>query len=61
MRGRIKALRRANRSKVGDPELINSALETELEAVEVQRAADREELSSIISELEPMVGGAADA
>lgn len=49
------ALCEANAQGVGDPELINKAMEAELEALRASRAADVAEASAILSELQPLV------
>ncbi|MGB8621487.1 MAG: hypothetical protein WCD16_01595 [Paracoccaceae bacterium] len=51
-----KALREANAEGLGDAHLINTAMQTELDALRVQREADRSELDQIIGELAPLTG-----
>lgn len=55
LRENNQALRAANAQGVGDASLINSALDTELAALETRRAADRAELDAILKELAPLV------
>lgn len=50
------ALRNANESGVGDPNLINKAMLAELEGLRAVRTADREEIDTILCELKPLVG-----
>jgi len=61
LRANNQALRTANQSGVGDPDLINQAMVAELDSLHLSRDADRNELDAIISELKPMVEGTADA
>jgi chromosome segregation ATPase len=51
-------LRVANEANVGDPDLINEALETELEQIKEQRDADLAEVNGILARLTPLVEGA---
>lgn len=50
-------LRAAAETGVSDPHLINRAMQAELEALRVSRAADAAEIEAIITELRPIVGG----
>ena len=52
------SLRKANEGNVGDPELINASLETELEQIKAQRDIDLEEVNGILARLTPLVEGA---
>ena len=52
------SLRKANEDNVGDPELINSSLEAELEQIKAQRDIDLEEVNGILARLTPLVEGA---
>lgn len=48
-------LRSAATDGVAQPELINSALMAEVEALQAQRSADRAELAAILADLKPIV------
>lgn len=61
LRADNQALRAANETGVGDPDLINKAMTTELDSLRLSRDADRTELDMILSELKPLVEGTADA
>lgn len=50
-----RALRAANAGNVADAELINGALEAELQALRTLQETDRAELDEIIATLEPVV------
>jgi chromosome segregation ATPase len=50
-----RALRAANAQHLPDPELINGALEAELDALRTLQESDRAELDEIIATLEPVV------
>ncbi|MGI1661259.1 hypothetical protein ACRDNQ_03375 [Palleronia sp. KMU-117] len=50
-----RALRAANAANVGDADLINSALEAEVQALRALQETDRSELDEIIATLEPVV------
>ncbi|MEX0283581.1 MAG: hypothetical protein AB3N23_03125 [Paracoccaceae bacterium] len=54
-------LRKANEEGVGDPNLINKAMLSELEALRATQAADSAENSAILSRLEPLLAAAAAA
>ncbi|MEP2891186.1 hypothetical protein [Tateyamaria sp.] len=49
------ALRAANQEGVGEPDLINTSMVSELESLRAARAADVAEASSIISALTPLL------
>lgn len=49
------ALREANAKGVGDADLVNSAMESELESLRAQRDADRSEIDEILATLEPVL------
>lgn len=49
------ALREANAKGVGDAELVNSAMVSELESLRAARDAERAELEEILSTLEPVL------
>ena len=61
LRANNQALRDANERGVGDPDLINTAMLTELDSLRMSREADRAELDAILGELKPLVEGRADA
>ena len=61
LRDNNRALREANETGVGEPELINAAMATELESLRNSRNGDRAELDAILTELKPLVEGHADA
>lgn len=46
-----KALREAHATGVAEPQLINTALEAELEGLRATRAADRTEVEAVLAEL----------
>jgi vacuolar-type H+-ATPase subunit I/STV1 len=52
------ALRDANMQSIGDPALVNQAMMTELEAINVGREADLAELGAILTELRPFTDAA---
>ncbi|MFT4960589.1 MAG: hypothetical protein ACI92Z_001673 [Paracoccaceae bacterium] len=54
------ALRGANEQGIGEPNLINKAMLTELEGLRATRATDAAEASAILSKLEPLLAGAAN-
>lgn len=49
------ALREANRAGVAEPELIDEAMRTELEALRVERESDRAELDALLGALAPLI------
>ena len=49
------ALRAANAEGVGDAELVNSAMVTEIESLRAARAAERAEIDEILATLEPVL------
>lgn len=55
LRGSNSALREANAQGVGDADLVNSAMVTELESLRAARAADRSEIEEILATLEPVL------
>jgi hypothetical protein len=61
LRRNNRALRDANAQGVGDADLINDAMVTELDALRANHDSDRAELDSILVELKPLVEGAASA
>ncbi len=61
LRENNRALRDANKQGVGDPELINTGLDAELDALRASRDSDRAELDAILVELKPLAEGAASA
>lgn len=58
LRDSNEALRRANESSVGEPELINKALEAEIEGLRAARATDLAEANAVLAKLEPLLAGA---
>lgn len=58
LRDSNEALRRANENGVGEPELINRALEAELEGLRAARATDLAEANAVLAKLEPLLAGA---
>ena len=52
------SLRKANEANVGDPDLINSSLESELEQIKAQRDIDLEEVNGILARMTLLVEGA---
>lgn len=55
------ALRKAHEAGITDPELINNALQTEIDALQAVRNADRAEIDSILAALKPLVEETEDA
>lgn len=55
LRGSNARLREANAEGLADPELINSAMVTELETLREARAAERAEIDEILATLEPIL------
>ena len=49
------ALRAANAEGVGNADLVNSAMVTEIESLRAARAADRAEIEEILATLEPVL------
>ena len=49
------ALREANAEGVGNAELVNSAMVTEIESLRAARAAERAEIEEILATLEPVL------
>ncbi|MBI6628995.1 hypothetical protein [Pontibaca salina] len=58
LRDSNEALRRANETSVGAPELINKALEAEIEGLRAARATDLAEANAVLAKLEPLLAGA---
>lgn len=56
-----EALRDANAEGVGDPHLINKAMQAELEAIKSMRAAEMAEATEIIETLMPLLQNAGPA
>ncbi|MCT4559453.1 MAG: hypothetical protein N4A61_15495 [Pelagimonas sp.] len=50
-----RALREANAQGVGDPELINASLQSELESLRAARASERAEGQAVLAALEPLL------
>ena len=55
LRGSNASLRDANALGVGDADLVNSSMVTELESLRAARAADRSEIEEILATLEPVL------
>lgn len=55
LRASNASLREANAQGVGNAELVNSAMVTELESLRAARAADRSEIEEILATLEPVL------
>jgi hypothetical protein len=53
------ALREANAQSVGEPELINESLKSELEALQAARAVDAAEAEAVLGALTPLLAEAA--
>ncbi|NIZ13544.1 hypothetical protein [Phaeobacter sp. HF9A] len=52
------ALRAANAQALGDPALINSGLEAEVEGLKAARATDQAEVNAVLARLEPLLATA---
>lgn len=61
LRASNAALRQANAAGVADPELVNTAMEIEIEALRELNEANRAEIDRALSELEPMLKEVANA
>ena len=61
LRDSNSALRKANSEGVADPDLVNTAMETEIEALRELNEANRAEIDRVLNELEPMLGEVANA
>ncbi len=61
LRASNAALRKANAAGLADAELVNRALEAELESVRALQDGDRSEIDRALSYLEPMLKEAANA
>lgn len=60
--GTIAELRKALADQVAEPELVNRAMQAEIEALTAQRRADLAEIDAVLAELAPLVdGGTANA
>lgn len=55
LRGSNGALREANAKGVGDADLVNTAMVTEIESLRAARAAERAEIEEILATLEPVL------
>lgn len=53
------ALRSANETGVGEPDLINKAMQAELEGLRAARATDAAEIGAVLAKLEPLLAGTA--
>ncbi|KAJ54497.1 hypothetical protein ACMU_17465 [Actibacterium mucosum KCTC 23349] len=56
-----QALRAANAEGVGDAELINQSLQTELDALATLRDGDRAEIDAVLATIEPLAQGEQNA
>ncbi|RMD92426.1 MAG: hypothetical protein D6811_06965 [Alphaproteobacteria bacterium] len=61
VRAALARLREAAAEGTSEPQLINQAILTELEALRALREADRQELDALIAELKPLVEEDANA
>lgn len=61
LRETIGILRDRNTNMVGDPDAIDQSLRAELEALKATRAADVDEMDTILEELKPLVEGQINA
>ena len=61
LRDQVARLTEANRAMVGDPELVNTSMMAELDAMRASRRADVTEINDIIAQLEPHLEGDAHA
>lgn len=61
LRGSNAALRAANAAGLADPDLVNTALESEVEALRELHDANRAEIDRALAELEPMLKEAVNA
>ncbi|MDF1855466.1 hypothetical protein [Pseudooceanicola sp.] len=59
LRDSNRALREANETGVGEPDLINSAMQAELDALRAARSVDRSEADAIVTALVPLVANGA--
>ena len=57
LRDTCEALRSANAQGLGDNDLINTAMATEIETLHAMRASDRSELEAIVA----LIGNATDS
>lgn len=55
LRESLRSLRRAASDKLPDPDMINRAMQAELESIRVTRFAEMAELDEIIAELDPLI------
>lgn len=60
LRENLRALRRSATDALADPELINRAMQAELESIRVTRFAEMAELDEIIAELDPLIASPND-
>ena len=61
LQDQVARLTEANRGMVGDPQLVNTAMMVELEAMRASRKADIAEVDEILAELKPYLPEAANA
>ena len=58
LRDTNRALREAHAAGVAEPQLINTALQAELDGLRATRAADRAEVETVLAELARVIDGA---
>lgn len=58
LRSANTALREANAAGVGDAELINSAMEAEIEGLRAAQASDQAQVNAVLAKLEPLLANA---
>lgn len=61
LRENLRALRSVQAGQVADPTMINRALQAEVDAMRAERLSEMAELDEILSELDPLIGPAAQA
>lgn len=55
-----EALRQANQSGIGEPELVNQAMAAEIEGLRATRATELAEANAVLARLESLLAGTAD-
>ena len=61
LRESLRALREAQTEAVADPNLVNRAMLTELEALRATRLTEMAQMEEILAELHPLIGDLQDA
>jgi hypothetical protein len=61
LRESLRALREAQTEAVADPNLVNQAMLTELEALRATRLTEMAQMDEILAELHPLIGDLQDA